>query len=166
MANIKTTDKQWSLAREYFEAGLSLSDIEKKTGVSKSSISKKASKENWPKGNEKKRLITQAVDVLVAKETLNETALQVHDEIVSDLTKHIVFFRNAAVLNVRDALKAPCESQGDFRQRAETILKGKEVVFGKSPDTAIQINNANQQAANSATRDEIRQALQECGDMV
>lgn len=150
MANIKTTPQQWDKAREYFEAGLSLSEIEKKTGISKPSISKKSTRECWPKGNEKKQLITQAVDVLVAKETLNETALQVHEEILSDLTRHIVFFSNAAARNVAEAMEAPCSTQSDFRQRAETILKGKETVVGKQPETAIQINNNPQSNASSA----------------
>ena len=38
MANIKTTDKEWERAREYFEAGLSLSEIVKKTGISKTRL--------------------------------------------------------------------------------------------------------------------------------
>lgn len=141
MANIKTTPQQWAKAREYFEAGLTLSEIEKKTGISRPSISKMSHREGWPKGNEKKQLIAQAVDVLVAKENLSETAIEVHDEIVSDLTKHIVFFSNAAVRNVKEAMQLPCETHSEYRLRAETILKGKEVVLGKTPDTAIQINN-------------------------
>jgi len=33
------------------------------------------------------------------------------------------------------------KNQNDYRARADTILKAKEVVLGKTPDTAIQINN-------------------------
>lgn len=60
---------------------------------------------------------------------------------VDERTKHIQFFTNAAIQNVQEALKAPCEGQQDFKARAETIIKGKETVLGKQPDTAIQINN-------------------------
>jgi hypothetical protein len=62
-------------------------------------------------------------------------------EAVDERTKHIQFFTNAAVINVKQAMAEPCEGQMGYRMRAETILKGKETVLGKSPDTAIQINN-------------------------
>lgn len=74
----------WNKAKEYFEAGLSLTDIVDRTGISKSQISKKATKENWEKGNEKKQLISQAVEVAIKKETLKETALEVHNELVNE----------------------------------------------------------------------------------
>ncbi|MGZ8907299.1 MAG: hypothetical protein ACXW1U_16455 [Methylobacter sp.] len=60
---------------------------------------------------------------------------------VDERTKHIQFFTNAAIKNVQEALKAPCDGQQDFKARADTIIKGKETVLGKPPDTAIQINN-------------------------
>lgn len=74
----------WQKAKEYFEAGLSLTDIVDRTNISKSQISKRASKENWEKGNEKKQLISQAVEVATKKETLKETALEVHNELVDE----------------------------------------------------------------------------------
>lgn len=60
---------------------------------------------------------------------------------VDERTRHIQFFTDAAIQNVQEALRAPCEGQQDFRYRAETIIKSKETVLGKQPDTAIQINN-------------------------
>jgi hypothetical protein len=74
----------------------------------------------------------------------NEFEVNAVNKVVDERTKHIQFFNDAAVLNVRDSLAAPCESQNDFRARAETIAKGREVVLGKTPDTAIQINNTQQ----------------------
>jgi predicted DNA-binding protein YlxM (UPF0122 family) len=83
----------WNKAKEYFEAGLSLTEIVDRTNISKSQISKRATKEQWEKGNEKKQLITQAVEVAIKKETLKETALEVHNELVSDelRRKNLVF---------------------------------------------------------------------------
>ena len=75
---------KWDKAREYFEAGLSLSEIVLRTEISKAQISKKSKIENWEKGNEKKHLISQAIEVLEKKETLNETALSVHNELVDE----------------------------------------------------------------------------------
>lgn len=143
MANDKYTIAQWEKAKEYFEAGLSLSVITEKTGISKSQLSKKANAESWSKETEKKQLIVDAARLELAKETLNETALQVHEELVDERVHHIKFFNNAAIRNVKESMSMPCESQQDFKFRAETINKGRETVLGKTPDTAIQINNRN-----------------------
>lgn len=40
----------WDKAKEYFEAGLSLSEIVLRTEISKAQISKKSKAENWQKG--------------------------------------------------------------------------------------------------------------------
>jgi len=143
MANIKTTLDEWVKCREYYEAGLSLSKIVEKTGISKTQISKRSNAEGWAKGTEKEQLIADAVRVAVAKGTLTEQALIIHNEVVDERTKHIQFFTNAAVLNVKSATeKISAEtSQAEHRMLAETILKGRETVLGKTPDTAIQINN-------------------------
>jgi hypothetical protein len=63
-------------------------------------------------------------------------------DVVNDRTKHIIFFNKVAVQNVREAMKAKCENQQDYKSRADTILKGKETVLGKSPETAVQVNVA------------------------
>ena len=141
MANIKTTPDQWGRAREYYEAGLSLSKIVEKTGISKTQISKRSNADGWEKGSEKEQLIQAAVRVVEAKGTLTEQAISVHNELVDERTKHIQFFTHAAVTNVRQAMDEPCKGQAGYRMRAETILKGRETVLGKTPDTAIQINN-------------------------
>jgi hypothetical protein len=52
-----------------------------------------------------------------------------------------MFFNSAAIKNVRGAMSAACDSQNDYKARADTISKGREVVLGKLPDTAVQINN-------------------------
>lgn len=64
---------------------------------------------------------------------------------VDDRVRHLQFFTDAAIRNVKASFELPCESQREIKDRAETILKGKEVVLGKTPDTAIQINNEAQQ---------------------
>jgi hypothetical protein len=162
MANVKYSAQDWSRAREYFEAGLSLSDITEKTGISKPQISKRSSQEKWSKETEKKQLIVDAVRLAVAKETLNETELSVHEELVDERTRYVIFFNNAAIQNVKEAMTAPCDSQMDFKSRAETINKGREVVLGKTPDTAIQINNNNNTTAiNTMTRADRERRLKE-----
>lgn len=143
MANVKTTQEEWKRAREYFEAGLSLAKIVAKTGISKTQLSKRSNLEGWAKGTEKERLVADAVRVEVAKGTLTEQARSVHDELVDEQAKYIKFFNQAAIRNVNGAMAAGCDSQADYRARADTIAKGREVVLGKTPDTVI--NNANTQ---------------------
>lgn len=146
MPNIKTKPHEWAKAREYFEVGLSLREIWLKTGISKTQLSKRANLENWIKGNEKEQLIQAATEIETKKGQLNGTALEVHLEIVAERTKHLQFFTNAALKNVSVAIKKIDDktTQADHRLLADTIMKSKEVVLGKAPDTAIQINNTNQ----------------------
>ena len=58
--------------------------------------------------------------------------------------KHIEFFDQAAVLNVRGAMAARCVDQNDYKARSETISAARECVLGrfKAPDVAVQINNS------------------------
>lgn len=143
--------EQWKIVRAYFEEGFSLAEIVARHNVDikdRSSISRRAAKEGWIKGEnatltDTEVQIKQMTAIVVEKKsTMNATALDIHNSVVDERTKHIQFFNDAAVLNVKDSLAAPCESQNDFRARAETIAKGREVVLGKTPDTAIQINSS------------------------
>jgi len=140
MANIKTTPAQWEKAREYFEAGLTYAVITEKTKISKTQLSKRTIENNWQKGNEKGKLIFDAVRLAEARGNLEPVALSVHNELVNERTKHILF-NKAALQNVREAMADQCSGQSDYRMRAETIVKGRETVLGKSPEMAIQINN-------------------------
>ncbi|MFZ2950904.1 MAG: hypothetical protein WA003_15625 [Desulfuromonadaceae bacterium] len=141
MAFKEIPPKQWVKAKEYFEAGLSLAKIEEKTGISRGQLSKRSNSEGWQKETRKKQLVATAVSVAVEKETLDPVALAVHDELVDERTKHILFFNKAALQNVAEAMAAPCEDQTDYKYRAETINKGRETVLGKDPTTNVQINN-------------------------
>jgi DNA-binding Lrp family transcriptional regulator len=59
---------------------------------------------------------------------------------VDERVKRMEWLNKAALKNVQEAMSHPCENQNDYRARADTISKAKEVVVGKSPDTAIQVN--------------------------
>ena len=64
-------------------------------------------------------------------------------QIVDEKTRHLAFFRDATVKNVSLMMeKIGRETSIDEHKAAQdTILKGRETVLGKTPDTAIQINN-------------------------
>lgn len=141
MANVKTTRAEWEKCREYFEAGLSLSKISQKTGISKTQISKRSNREGWSKGTEKERLIADAVRVKVSKGTLRGAALEVHDELVDERVRDTEFFNRAAIKNLEEAMNLNCDNQNDCKTRADTILKAKEVVLGKTPEP-VQLNQS------------------------
>ena len=76
--------------------------------------------------------------------------------------EHLEWLNKAALKNVQEAMNAQCVDQKDYKDRADTVLKAKEAVFGKTPDTAIQINN--QQSV--MTLPEYKQALKEALDAI
>ena len=147
------SDKEWETVRAFYERGLSLGDIAARPEVTikdRATISKKASKEGWVKG-EKATLLHKEIEtkqnvaeISEKKATLNATELEVHNILVEESVKRMEWLNNAALKNVQEAMKASCENQQDYKHRADTVLKAKEAVFGKQPDTAIQINNATQ----------------------
>jgi len=86
-------------------------------------------------------LISAQVEINQQIAELSEQELSRFKQEVDERTKHIMFFNNAAIVNVAGSLKLPCDSQNDFKARAETISKGREVVLGKTPETQVNVQN-------------------------
>lgn len=147
MANIKTTEREWAKAREYFEAGLSLAMIMERTGISRSSLCKKSNKDGWSKETNKPQLIQTAIDLKLTKATMSDFAVSVHDELVEERTRHIQFITNATYKNI--SLMMEKVSEGctlmDHKIVQSTIKDGRESLLGREAPapatTAIQINN-------------------------
>jgi len=93
-------------------------------------------------------LIIAEVAIKQELANLNEQDVQKFEQEVQERTKHLNFFTDAAVLNVKQAMETPCESHSDYKLRAETISKGKDVAVGKDPQVAIA--NINSATANAA----------------
>ena len=82
-------------------------------------------------------------------------ALAAHDErivnaveqVVDERVKREEWLNIQALKNLDQAMKAPCDGQTDYNRPADTISKTRDVVIGKTPDTAIQINNQNHKQA-------------------
>jgi len=140
---------KWNLAKEYFEAGLSLSEITDKTGISKSQISKKANSENWKKGNEKKQLIIEAIKVQEKKETLNETALNVHNEIVEEYlrSKDLIFKSTLKNISMMAKKLNDGSTIAEHKLAQDTIDKASLTlgVNQRHSNTQVSIENQNQQ---------------------
>lgn len=133
----RLTDAQREKILAEFHVGKSQNELAKRYEVSTATINKLC-KGLIPKHLDKVNDLTRINIELAAQSECEVNAI--HKE-VDERTKHIQFFTNAAVINVKQAMDEPCEGQAGYRMRAETILKGKETVLGKTPETAIQINN-------------------------
>lgn len=120
-----------------FHAGKTQNFLAKKYNVSPATINKLC-KGVQPKNVEKVNALTRIKTELAEQSEYEVNAVQSE---VEERTKHILFFNSVAIRNVREAMELPCHTQFEHKARAETILKGRETVLGKTPDTAIQINN-------------------------
>lgn len=100
-----------------------------------------------------KEIVDKLIESKCQLAQLDGQSMDAVHEIVDRKTSHLIFFANAAVQNVKEAMASPCESQGEFRLRAATIKDCKEAAVGKEPSTAIQINTA--QNAVSLSRDDL-----------
>ena len=67
--------------------------------------------------------------------------------VVDERTRHIMFFNNATEHNIAVMLAKVSEETSIMEHRiAQAAIKdGKEVVLGKAPETAIQVNNGGSQ---------------------
>lgn len=133
----RLTDEEREKILADFHAGKSQQSLAKKYEVSTATINKLC-KGVTPKNAEKVNTLTR-INIELSEQSEQEVNA-VRSE-VDERTKHVLFFNSAAIRNVREAMEIPCASQFEIKARAETILKGKETVLGKSPETAIQINN-------------------------
>jgi endo-beta-N-acetylglucosaminidase D len=95
--------------------------------------------------------VEQDVGPIVTAGIQYQQALHAHDDrIVTAVESHVdlvvsrlEYLNRQAMRNVQESMDAECADQSDFRARADTILKSKETLVGKSPDMAVQINNTN-----------------------
>ena len=138
MARLTEEDREKMLAD--FHAGKSQREIARKYEVSQATVNKLC-KGIEPKNVDKVNALTR-IKTELAEQSVHEVNA-VNTE-VDERMKHILFFNNAAVRNIKAAMDLECSTQFEIKARAETILKGKEVVLGKQPETAIQINNETQ----------------------
>ena len=137
MARLTETEKTRLIA-DLGTGIYSVRDLAKKYGISVSSVQAYKPKID----PETERIVNAGVAYKTGLALISDNAkANAITNAVDERTKHLAFFTSAAVKNVQSAMKEPCEGQADYRMRADTILRGKETVLGKQPDTAIQINN-------------------------
>jgi hypothetical protein len=154
----KPTELQWQRAKSLYEADKSLREIEKETNINYRTIDRQAKKEGWKKGS-LSQLIVDAARVQKEFVTLDATQQQIVSQEVSQRLRHEQFFTNATLKNLTVMMKKVDDtaSIAEHSQAQTALAKGKEVVLGKAPDTAVQINNNNALNLKSLTDDELAQ---------
>ena len=139
--------KDWDVVQAFFESGLSLSEITERKEVKikdRSSISKKAKQEGWTKAKiqhlvEKEIQAKQSLsEVEEEKSTLNSTQVDVVKTLVDEKFVWLDYLNKAALKNAQEAMKASCVNQLDFKHRADTILKARDVIEPKN--SVLQVN--------------------------
>ena len=143
--------EQWTMARADFEiAGMSVTEIAQKYGCAKSAVSMKAKAQGWELNKTEQAVADKSKAIMqlarIEQETeqrLSATERAVFDAVVRD----DVAFRlqnDADMEAVRQPvmmLLATTEKATDAKAIMETLRIQREARLGKSPDTAIQINN-------------------------
>lgn len=110
------------------------------------------------------RVVHDGVQYKQALANHDESMVSAIVDAVDERTKHIHFFNHAAITNVSKAVKKIGDdmSQNDHKLLAETISKGRDVVLGKTPETAIQINNS-ADSRRELSQEEIEKEMKEKG---
>ena len=86
-------------------------------------------------------VVNKSIEVRQELNRLSEREVNAVNKTVDTIASRLEWLNEQAMKNVSDAMKAEAVEQVDFRSRADTILKAKETLVGKTPETAIQINN-------------------------
>ena len=111
------------------------------------------------------------VDVIDAGVKYRTTLLQenrhVEDavsKIVDEKTRHIAFFANATIKNISLMMEKVRDhtSIDEHKTAQEAILKGRETVLGKSPETAVQVNMnvAGKKSADDYSEEELARIIE------
>lgn len=147
----RLTQEQWMAARADYEiAGMGVSEIAKKYGCAKSAVSMRAKAEAWKLNKTEQAVKEKSIAIIKLAEieqqteqSLNAAERGVFDAVVRD----DVAFRlqndadmEAVRVHVMRLLPT-IERASDGKALMETLRIQREARLGKSPDTAIQINN-------------------------
>lgn len=152
-------------ALDYWRAGKTQLWISDTLGVSQAAVCK------WVKGvaQDFVPIINAQVDVKKELLQLSDNQRIIINKEVDERMRYITFFNEAAIKNVTAAVSkiGDATTQVEHRLLAETILKGRETVLGKTPDTAVQVvNQLGSQGPLFTHPEEFKQAGRELLDAI
>lgn len=144
------SEEEWMRVKAYYEAGFTVASIVERPDIkikSPVSIYKRSKKDGWIKGSTKELIEKECYlkpelkKVQDLKYQKSRQEVEIINDLVAERLTAIQFLDNAALENTRQAMTADCNSQFEFKARADTISKSKETIVGKSPDNLVQVNN-------------------------
>jgi len=144
--------EQWDRTKALFESGqYSLSEIQEKTGISKSKISEKSKKEQWERGRNADYIEARKT-LAVKKGTEKGTTIQVLDDIADEQIRRerLVFGIQEKALAKADTMLDQIDTPADLKtiidavDRASITLKVSERHAPK-----VEVNNTNAQQNNT-----------------
>lgn len=99
-------------------------------------------------------IVSKIVEAKQELSQLDELTVKAVNDVVDNKVKWLEYLNKAALKNVQQSMAAPCVDQQDFRSRAQTIGIAKEVLVGKNPDVAVQVNT---QVSSETTKSEFEE---------
>jgi len=148
------SDDMWQKAKTLFEAGLSLSQISQKTGIDKSSISKKAKIQLWKSG-EHSDYIEAKAKIVEKKSTLSVEKINILDEIADEAiaNKRLVYGVAQKALQKASTLLDQSEDMNELKTAVE-LADRASLTLGVNPRHApkVEIQNTNAQQNNQPTQ--------------
>ena len=142
----RLTEEQWGEIRASYEVdGVSFGQLAKDWSIHKSNIARRANKEGWIQGKTQHLVEKKANAIKALEEVRNETQhlTQHHEKAIDKAVAFILKNESRMEKVARKAEKMIDEVDNPTHIKAlmDTFAKHREAVLGKSPDTAIQINN-------------------------
>ncbi|MDR2099976.1 MAG: hypothetical protein LBP40_04000 [Campylobacteraceae bacterium] len=159
------SDKQWEAAKTYYEAGLTLREIEKKTGINYAVISKKAKRQIWQQGANAD-YIEAKITIAEKKATKKATEIQLLDEIATDIiaNKRLIYDVTTKALKRIENIIDTLDNPNDLKAVVEMADKAS-LTLGINPRHANQQINVqtNTQVNNIQTKEELKEELNKRG---
>lgn len=139
----KITDKiREKILADFHTGFFSIRQIADRAGVSHVAVHKIV-KGLTPKFKEKIN-----AEVAFKAELADENLQQINsvNEVISEATKHLIFFQNAALTNQKKAneMLKNAKTIGDIEAHSRITARNKETILGKEPQTIINNNNTQQ----------------------
>lgn len=146
--------EQWERAKAYYTAGLSLREIEAKTGINNSSIQKKAKSQQWKHG-ENSDYIEAKVIIAEKKSAENSAVIITLDEIADEAIRNrdIIHRLTKKALAKAETLLDDVDNMNDIRTAIELTDKAS-LTLGVNQRHApkVEVTNTNAQQNNTEVK--------------
>lgn len=140
------SEEKWNKAKGYYEAGLSLSQINDKTGIDRSAISRKAKKQQWQHGKNADYIVSKEI-IATKKTTESNTSLICADEVADELirNKNLVFGVTQKALAKASKMIDELDNAQDLKHIVDLSDKASLTLGVNQRHAKTEINNTNAQ---------------------